>query len=85
LNSDNNWILSNNGLPTDREIEGLAKTSDAIYAYVSDYGMYVSKDNGQTWIRTSNGLDTEWGIRSFAYDDKNIFVTTENGVYYSDF
>jgi hypothetical protein len=84
LDPENHWNLSNTGLPTDREINNLAKTKNTIYAYVSVHGMYMSRDSGQTWMKANDGLDTEWGIRSFAYLDKNIFVTTETGIYYSD-
>jgi hypothetical protein len=82
--SNNSWLLSNDGLPSDREVNALAHSSDALYAYISVHGMYVSKDNGESWSKATNGLDTDWGIRSFSYQDKNIFVSTEKGVYYSD-
>ena len=82
--ANNSWDLANNGLPTDREVNALAHSSDALYAYVYVHGMYVSKNNGQSWTKATNGLDTDRGIRSFAYQDKNIFVSTEKGVYYTD-
>lgn len=85
LTSETNWVISNSGLPSDLEINDLAKTTDAIYAYVMVHGMYVSKDDGLTWSKADNGLDAGyWGINSFAFSDKNIFVTTENGIFYSD-
>lgn len=81
---DNNWVLSNSGLPSDREVLSLAKSSDALYAYVYAYGMFISLDNGRSWRIANNGLVSNTGIHSYAYKGKNIFVTTDSGVYYTD-
>lgn len=86
LDDDEDWILSDNGLPTDREIIGLAYCQGAIFAYVYVYGMYVSLDNGNTWNLSTNGLDLEYGngITSFAPSGENLFITTVNGIYYTN-
>ena len=61
----------------------LAKTTDALYAYVTGTGMYVSRDNGQNWSSATKGLEIDWWTWSFTYSDKNIFLSTDNGVFYS--
>jgi hypothetical protein len=81
LNSDDNWELTNNGLPIDREPEDLAFCDNALFTYISIHGMYVSFDNGNNWSYASNGLDTEWGIRDFAHYGQHLFVSTENGIF----
>jgi photosystem II stability/assembly factor-like uncharacterized protein len=80
---DNRWILSNNGLPASESIFELAKTSDALYAYVNGTTMYVSRDKGQNWSMATAGLDMNWWSGSYAFADKNIFIATDDGVYYS--
>jgi hypothetical protein len=62
----------------------MAKTADALYAYVYGTGMYVSRDKGESWSMATNGLETDWGIWSYAYSDKNVFVATHKGIFYSD-
>jgi photosystem II stability/assembly factor-like uncharacterized protein len=84
LDQYDNWILSNHGLPSNRDLEALAKTSDALYVYVSGTGMYVSRDYGQNWSMAGNGLDMDWWNGAYAYSDGSIFIAAENGVSYSD-
>lgn len=81
LNTNSNWILSNNGLPTDRETNAISFCDSALFTYVSEHGMYVSRDSGNTWSYASNGLITSQGIRDFTSYHSNLFVTTENGVF----
>lgn len=82
LDNSNNWILSNNGLPTDREPIDIAYCDSAIFTYVLAHGMYVSFDNGNNWTFASNGLNTgDFGIRDFANYGQHLFVSTENGVF----
>ncbi|HET6557093.1 MAG TPA: T9SS type A sorting domain-containing protein [Prolixibacteraceae bacterium] len=81
--ADRSWQLSNAGLPTDREVTSMAYSKEAIYAFVDTYGMFVSKDNGQTWEVATNGFYTGWGIHSHAFRGQDIFVTTAKGVFYS--
>lgn len=80
---NNNWELSNTGLPTYREITHLAKTSNALYAFVNYSGMYISKDNGNSWSIANNGLDSNFEIRSSTYKDENLFISNINGVFYT--
>jgi photosystem II stability/assembly factor-like uncharacterized protein len=82
--SGSSWILSNTGLPENRNIYSLAHSSDALYAFVSYYGMYVSQDLGLSWVSATKGLTFEWGFSSFAYIDNNIFIGSPKGVNYTD-
>lgn len=87
LDQNQSWILSNSGLPTDMRGYKLAKTNDAIFAGVEYYGnnnTYVSKDSGQSWLLTNYGLHTEHEMRSSINFDNTLFVTTKNGVLYTD-
>ena len=86
LNENGNWILSNTGLPSDRPLSGLAYCEGALFAYVDVHGLYVSEDDGNTWNKRSGGLNLEYGsgIRSFVPSGKDLFISTENGIYYTD-
>lgn len=81
LDNINNWVLSNNGLPTDRGPTDIAYCDSALFAYISVHGMYVSFDNGDSWSYANNGLNTDRGIRDFAPYGRHLFVSTENGVF----
>jgi len=82
LDNTNNWILSNNGLPTDREPLSIAYCDNAVFTYVLVHGMYVSLDNGINWTYANNGLNTgDYGIRDFANHGHHLFVSTEYGVF----
>ncbi|MFH1051625.1 MAG: T9SS type A sorting domain-containing protein [bacterium] len=46
-------------------------------------GFYLSKDNGETWIRKSNGLNNA-SIRTIAVKDSDIYIGTESdGIFHS--
>ncbi len=81
LDNSQNWVLSNNGLPTDREPRSLASCDSALFAYISVHGMYVSFDNGNNWTYANNGLVTNYSIRDFANKGSDLFVTTDYGVF----
>ncbi len=81
LNNSSSWVLANNGLPTNRGIEGMAYCDSALFSYISASGMYVSFDNGSYWSLASNGLSTDGYIRDFAYRGQQLFVSTEDGVF----
>jgi photosystem II stability/assembly factor-like uncharacterized protein len=74
-------VLSNNGLPTDREPLALASYDSALFAYISVHGMYVSFDNGNSWTYANNGLVTNYSIHDFANNGTNLFITTDYGVF----
>lgn len=80
----NNWKLTDSGLPYNAEIFGFAKTTDALYVYVYAKGIYVSLDNGNSWSFANNGLNPDQGFTSYAFRDKNLFITTQSGVFYTD-
>ena len=90
LDSGGKWVLSNTGLPANLQLKYLAKTSDALYVNVHGTGMYVSRDAGSSWSFTSNKLDVNdvldvsLGIYSSTYEGKTLFITTSNGVFYTN-
>ncbi len=81
LDNTQNWVLSNNGLPSDREPLALASCDSALFAYISYDGMYVSFDNGNHWSYANNGLVTNNSIQDFANKGSNLFVTSDYGVF----
>lgn len=83
LSNNTEWGLSNNGLPGTKEITSMAYSDSALYAYSYTNGIFVSKDEGQSWTKTADGFHTDWNIRSFASYKDNIFISTVKGVYYS--
>jgi len=79
----NQWSSTNNGLPSNKEIKSIAYSSDAIYTYVYNEGIYVSRDNGMSWTKATNGFLPSFEVLSFASRDSNIFVSSAMGVFYS--
>lgn len=77
------WVLSNNGLPTNRDPGGLAWCDSAIFAYIYGAGMYVSRDTGNYWSFAGNGLSTDEGFRDFVAYGSNLFLATQHGVFFT--
>ncbi len=84
LDESSNWVLSNNGLPSDREIEFMVRCKDAIFAYVFVHGMYASTDNGESWSEANNGINDELNYADYAYRDSELFLASNKGVFYTD-
>lgn len=90
LNAGKKWELSNIGLPTNLQVKKFAVTNDAIYVQVHGTGFYISRDNGNSWSFTSNKLDlndvldVSREILSSTYKGKTLFITTPDGVFYTD-
>lgn len=81
LDNIQNWVLSNNGLPTDTEPLSLASCDSALFTYTRVHGMYVSFDNGNNWTYANNGLVTNNSSLDYANSGSNLFVTTDYGVF----
>ena len=81
LNNSQQWIISNNGLPTDREPIALAASDSVLYTYINVHGMYVSLDGGNNWSYANYGLHTDYSINDYAGYDNLFFVTTNKGVF----
>jgi photosystem II stability/assembly factor-like uncharacterized protein len=79
--NNNQWVLSNNGLPTDREIIFLASTPNALYAYVNVHGMFVSLEQGASWHQANTGLPSDLLIHSSIATDTGVFIATNKGVF----
>lgn len=84
LNENSEWVLSNTGLPGDREISGLAYCDGALFTYINYKGFYVSRDNGKTWTPASNGINPGNYISSFVPHGESLFITSQNGIFYTD-
>lgn len=81
LDNTQNWVLSNNGLPTEGEPTALATCDSALFAFIKGYGIYVSVDNGNNWTFANNGLVKNYAIHDFANNGSNLFVTSDLGVF----
>jgi len=81
LDNSQQWIISNNGLPGDREPIALAASDSALYTYISVHGMYVSLDGGNNWSYADYGLQADYSINDYAVYESLLFVTTSKGVF----
>ncbi len=81
LDENLNWVISNTGLPTDREPLAFVTTDEALFVYMNYRGMYVSFDNGNTWSQANNGLQTSYSVGGFASSGTKLFITTDRGVF----
>ncbi|MBL7914736.1 MAG: hypothetical protein JNL49_06785, partial [Bacteroidia bacterium] len=86
LDASQNWVLSNNGLPSNKEPLAFASCDSALFSFINFHGMYVSFDNGNQWSYANNGLVTSYSISDFTSSGSNLFVTSDYGVFVtSDF
>jgi hypothetical protein len=84
LDDNGEWILSNSGLPLDRELSGLAYCEGALFTYVDYLGFYVSRDNGNSWTATADNINPGNYISSFDPYGESLFITSQNGILYTD-
>lgn len=84
LDSNQSWVLSNNGLPPNGKPISLVSCEGALFVYIQNYGMFVSFDNGNYWTFANNGLVTNISIRDFAYIGNNLFISSNYGVYFTN-
>ncbi len=60
----------------------IAASDSRLFAGLSDYGVYVSPDNGVTWTPISSGL-TNRTVRCLTFSGLNLFAATDSGVFRS--
>jgi hypothetical protein len=61
-------------------INDMAVNGNNVYL-ATDTGVYYSGNNGSTWEKRSNGVDTR--VSSIFYKDNNLFASTNNGFFIS--
>jgi hypothetical protein len=81
LDNNQDWILSNNGLPTNRDPEYLSSCDGAMFVYLFGAGMYASFNDGNNWGYRGNGLGTSWSLRDFEHYNYHLFEATDHGIY----
>ena len=64
-------------------VEAIAAKVDTIYVWSSSYNMYLSTDDGITWITVNNGLPTSYNIQALVYSGSNIFAGSYIGMFLS--
>ncbi len=84
LDENNKWVLSNTGLPGNRELSGLAYCDGALFTYIDNLGFYVSRNNGKNWNAANNEINPGYYISSFVPYGESLFFTGQNGIFYTD-
>lgn len=84
LDSNQSWVLSNNGLPPNGKPIALVSCEGALFVYIQNYGMFVSFDNGNYWTFANNGLVSNISIGDFANIGNNLFISSNYGVYFTN-
>jgi photosystem II stability/assembly factor-like uncharacterized protein len=78
-----NWENINRSLP-EIGVTAISANDSILVAGTYGRGLYISKDNGNTWNKFSiEPNDTTVKITSVAVNDSSILVGTDLGVYYS--
>lgn len=84
------WVARNNGL-TDLKVRDLAESSGKLAAGTDKGGVYISTNNGESWVQKSNGLTIPYqalpNVYTIIFSGSNIvegggygiFVSTDNG------
>ena len=75
-NNGNFWEQCTNGLPLNPYVYGFYALENIIFASISD-GIYISKDEGETWIKKSDGI-LKYTINNFADDGEYIYAATNS-------
>jgi photosystem II stability/assembly factor-like uncharacterized protein len=73
-----NWDWANINIHEYPRIQSLVKKGTNIYAGSYYYGIYLSTNNGDTWVIVNNGL-TNLSISSFAVSGEKVFAATFGG------
>jgi len=77
------WEECNNGIANNYYITFIKFRGDSIFAGTWGNGVYISTDNGESWIARNSGLNHLY-IYCLEISDNNLFVGTKNGgIYYS--
>lgn len=77
LDDENNWVVSNNGLPSNRQPKALAFCDSALFTYLHADDMYVSFDLGINWSNAGQGI----AFNGFAPYGQHLFLSARNGVF----
>lgn len=76
-----NFNESSQGLRNTR-VTALYRKESLLFAGTEDNGVFLSTDNGNTWIKANSGI-TDLIIRSFTSNGNTIFAGGRGGVYKS--
>jgi hypothetical protein len=85
MSMDQSWTDSATGLPREWlfSFNYLINSGDALFANLYLY-VFVKSDTCPSWTKVGDSPGFNRGIRGYAHKDKNLFITTEYGLYYSD-
>jgi len=61
----------------------LTTNGNNIFAGIGSGGIYLSFDNGLTWVPKNNGLPSSLSVHAIAINDTNIYIGANGGVYKS--
>ncbi len=79
-NSGLSWTGINNGLPNSPEVYSLAYSGGNLIAGTSNYGIYVSADNGEHWIQSNFGLHHSM-VSNLTISNNKLFAGTGGGLF----
>ena len=82
-NFGNKWTLMTNGLP--KVPISAFNINDKIFAVGTEQGMYISVDNGQSWIKKNDSFNTSQNrVMGIAIKDTLIYAFNYNKLYLSE-
>jgi len=75
------WIQTS--FPAVDYITCFAFSGNNIYAGTGGYGLFLSTNNGNSWVMMHNGLSINTDASALAINDTSIFAATDNGIFFS--
>lgn len=94
LDNGTSWAYTNDIIPSDAWVRGMAVGPDGTIAAATSYGTYTSADNGDTWDKVTGDGENEYAI-SVEFDQEPakgdemptiylVIGTTEGNIYITD-
>src|SRR5215813_3715120 len=76
------WTPFNTGL-TNLKITALTTKGDQVFAGTPGSGIFISTDNGGSWVARNQGLPANAEVSALALGDNGVFAGLNNGIYRS--
>ena len=66
--------------PYGGQIDDMIAINDTLFA-ASPNGVFKSLNNGNNWVRESEGLSATFNVSKFLYHDSILYIGTDKGLY----